>query len=200
MQIVQLQSMQGVTFALNPAWGSAGLQALQAWQQKLPCRAARIGQEPVVACWGELPESLQQQCQATLQISFHLHTWATSSRQLRKEATPQTLPLLTITSPQILHLSSQLCLGVTILSSSRPCLVRKTLFFSSGKPQACGTDSFNTVSGFRDTFHTNTRQSMDLLCELSRCLCLTFELGAIKVSKAETTIKDQSLWSQTLPT
>lgn len=51
-----------VSPALNPAWGSAGLQALQAWQQQLPCRAARIGQEPVVTCWGELPESLQQQC------------------------------------------------------------------------------------------------------------------------------------------
>lgn len=30
--------------------------------------------------------------------------------------------------------------------------------------------------------------SMDLLCELSGCLCLTFELGALKISKAETTI------------
>lgn len=34
---------------------------------------------------------------------------------------------------------------------------------------------------------------MDPLCELSGCLCLTFELRAIKISKAETAIKYQSL-------
>lgn len=123
--------------------------------------------------------------------------------QESSEKKPPHTQCLCLPSLPLRFFTSQLCLGVTVLSSSRHCLVRKTLF-SAGKAQACRIESFNTMSGFQDTSHPNTRQrrhqSMHRLCELPRCLCLTFELGAIKVSKAKTTVKQQSLWSEKLPT
>lgn len=95
------------------------------------------------------------------------------------------MALLTITSPQILHLSSQLSLGVTI--PSRYCLVTVL------SREATGLWRLTPLTLSLDY------GTMDLLCKLSKCLCLMFELGAIKISKAETTIKHQSPQSQKLP-
>lgn len=106
----------------------------------------------------------------------------------QKRSHPTNSASATITSPQILHLPSQLSLELQF-----------QLTAMSGEKNTVFSREGTGLQRLTPLIQCLDYGSMDLLCELSRCLCLTFELGAIKISKAETTIKHQSLQSQNLP-